>query len=223
MHDNGDHDTAGSQKYRSVKQTCAYGYDALYDPYGVSSPGIAQVRQAENNGGDKRDREDFVLSLEVAHADRDRKATEHDLLAEARRERHDCTQCRRVEKQAMIHYIQQPRQDQLDQKRNTEQADFPKRDLRPEDALERRGKPPLLYQQTEDRRGAHKQILDKIGGADAPGQHTDKSCRGNREQHGEQGMLFAQSMFSFHNVPFCISAYLPDTGRVYAAVTGKLT
>ena len=55
---------------------------------------------------------------------------------------------RRVEKQAVIHYIQQPRQDQLDQKRNTEQADFPKRDLRPEDALERRGKPPLLCQQT---------------------------------------------------------------------------
>ena len=37
--------------------------NALYDPYGVSSYGIAQVRQAKNNGGDKRDREDFVLSL----------------------------------------------------------------------------------------------------------------------------------------------------------------
>ena len=206
VHDNGDHNAAGSQKYRSVKQACTYGYDALYDPYGVSSLGIAQVRQAENNGGEKRDREDFVLSLEVVHADRDRKATEHDLLAEARGERHDDTQCRRVEKQAVIHYIQQPRQEQLDQKRNKEQANFPKRDLRPEDTLERWGKPPLLCQQTEDPRDAHKQILDKIGGADVPGQTTDKSCRDNREQHGEQGMLFAQSMFSFHNVPFYISA-----------------
>ena len=38
MHDNGDHNTAGSQEYRSVKQAGANGCDSLYDPYDVVSP-----------------------------------------------------------------------------------------------------------------------------------------------------------------------------------------
>ena len=41
-----------------------------------------------------------------------------------------------------------------------------------------------------------------------------KRCCGNREQHGEQGKLFTQSMFSFRNAPIF---YLPETGRVYTA------
>ena len=82
--------------------------NGLRDPYSVSSPGIAQVRQAENDGSNKGCDENFVSSPEVSHADWDGESPEHGLLAEARGERHGDTQCRCAEKQSVIHYVQQP-------------------------------------------------------------------------------------------------------------------